>query len=210
MTFMRDSSRAAEVAMENNLPVGLHLNFVESFSGDKVTEWLKTQHRLVSRYLTARKLNQAVFNPLLRNAFEYVFQSQWDEFSRLFGREPTRIDGHHHMHLCMNMLVSGRYPKGIKIRRNFTFRPGEKDVFNRLYRSLIDQWLISRFKSTDYFFSINPICRKRLRRMVKLARSADVELMVHPELDDEYRYLMSEEWAHRMSGKRSRGNGYLN
>ena len=33
MVFMEDAERAAELAKENELDVGLHLNFTESFTG---------------------------------------------------------------------------------------------------------------------------------------------------------------------------------
>ena len=195
MTFMKDSERAAALALENGLPTGLHLNLTQELSGWNVPENLRNRHGMIVSYLRARKVNQLIFNPFLRNAFDYVFQAQWDEFSRLYGKEPNRVDGHHHMHLCVNMLVSGRLPKGIRIRRNFTFGPGEKNIFNRLYRSLVDRWLRSQFKCIDYFFSLSPIEPDRVQRIVSVAKRADVELMVHPGVEEEYRYLLSEEWG---------------
>ena len=42
MVFMADSERAAELAKENELDVGLHLNFTERFTGVHVAE----THRL--------------------------------------------------------------------------------------------------------------------------------------------------------------------
>ena len=195
MTFMKDSERAADLARQNSLPVGLHLNFIDDFTGGPVNLALKDQHRSVAAYLKARKFNQILFNPFLHKAFDYVFQAQWDEFCRLYGKEPSRLDGHHHMHLCMNMLVSGRLPKGLKLRRNFTFSPGEKDPLNRLYRHLLDRWLTSRFLCTDFFFSIMPCNQGRLKRIVSMSKLSDVEIMVHPGVRKEYFFLMSHEWA---------------
>lgn len=194
MTFMQDSERAAELVRENNLPVGLHLNFTQELSGKAVPVKLREQHMLVASYLNAQKFNQVLFNPLLRNPFDYVFKAQWDEFCHLYGKEPTRVDGHHHMHLCMNMLIQNKYPKGIRVRRNFTFSPEEKGPINRFYRYLVDRWLTSRIQCTDYFFSLKPPEPDRIRRIVLLSKSADVELMVHPGVDKEYQYLMSENW----------------
>jgi len=195
MMFMKDSERATELTRENVLPVGLHLNLTQNFTGESVPANVRDQHRLVAAYLKARKVNQILYNPLLRSAFNYTFQAQWDEFYRLYGQESTRIDGHHHMHLCMNMLVSGSLPKGIRIRRNFTFRPGEKDPVNRLYRHLVDRWLTSRFLCTDFFFSMAPIDQERLQRIVLMSKSSDVELMVHAGVEKEYSFLLSPEWA---------------
>lgn len=195
MTFMKDSERASELSREYGLPVGLHLNLTLDFTGEVVSPNLRDQHRLVAIYLNSRKVNQVLYNPFLHKAFDYVFQAQWEEFVRLYGEQPTRLDGHHHMHLCMNMLFLNKYPKGIRVRRNFTFSSEEKGPINRIYRSLVDRWLTSRFRCTDCFFSLKPIEPERIRRIVLLSKSADVELMVHPGLDKEYQYLMSEDWA---------------
>lgn len=199
MTFMRDSERAAEFARENNLPVGLHLNLTLDFTGKVVSPNLRDHHCSVAIYLNSRKLNQVLYNPFLHKAFDYVFQSQWEEFVRLYGEQPTRLDGHHHMHLCMNMLFLNKYPKGMKVRRNFTFSSGEKGQVNRLYRSLVDRWLTSRFQCIDYFFSLKPIEPERIKRIVLLSKSADVELMVHPGVDEEFHYLLSEDYLNLMS-----------
>jgi chitin disaccharide deacetylase len=201
MTFMKDSERAAEMARKMGLPVGLHLNLTQELTGERIGNILQTKHRAVTAYLKARKVNQILYNPLLRNAFEYTFQAQWSEFYRLYGEEATRLDGHHHMHLCMNMLVSGKLPKGIRIRRNFTFRPCEKNKVNRLYRHLVDCWLRSRFLCTDFFFSMAPIDQNRLQRLILLSRSSDVELMVHPGVEAECSFLLSPEWANLISEK---------
>ena len=195
MTFMEDSERAFELAKERYLAVGLHLNLTQPLTGGRVPNKLLDQHKLVADYLNKRKVNQILYNPMLRNAFDYVFQFQWDEFSRLYGEAAQRLDGHEHMHLCMNMLLSGKLPEGIRIRRNFTFYPGEKNPVNRLYRHLMDRWLTSRFLCTDSFFSMKPIDPEKLQRLVLLSKSSDVEIMVHPGLENEYLFLLSPEWA---------------
>lgn len=194
MTFMKDSERAAELARESGLPVGLHLNLTRAFTGESITIKLREKHRSIAAYLNALKMNQVLYNPFLHKVFDYVFQAQWEEFVRLYGEQPTRLDGHHHMHLCMNMLFLNKYPKGMKVRRSFTFTSGEKGPINRLYRFLVDRWLTSRFQCTDYFFSLKPIEPERIRRIVLLSKSAEVELMVHPGVDKEYQYLLSEDW----------------
>jgi predicted glycoside hydrolase/deacetylase ChbG (UPF0249 family) len=199
MTFMKDSERAADLARKGNLPVGLHLNLTLDFTGEVVPPNLRDQHRLVAIYLNSRKLNQVLYNPFLHKAFDYVFQAQWEEFVRLYGEQPTRLDGHHHMHLCMNMLFLNKYPKGMKVRRNFTFSSGEKGPINRIYRYLVDRWLTSRFQCKDYFFSLKPIEPERIKRIVLLSKSADVELMVHLGVDKEYHYFLSEDCLNLIS-----------
>jgi len=199
MVFMKDSARAAALAKKNDLPVGLHLNLTQELTGDNIASNLKERHKQTATYLKARKLNQLIYTPYLRTAFNYVFQAQWDEFCRLYGSEPSRLDGHHHMHLCLNILFSRKVPKGIRIRRNFTFGPGEKSLLNRLYRHLVDRWLTSQFLCTDSFFSITPINKEKLRRLIFNSWTSDVEIMVHPGEDDEYLFLLSSEWANMIS-----------
>jgi predicted glycoside hydrolase/deacetylase ChbG (UPF0249 family) len=201
MTFMADSERAADLAKANQLPTGLHLNLDQDFTAAGIPIKLREHHRAVSNYLKTRKWNQIIYNPFLKNSFDYVFQAQWDEFHQLYGEVPKRVDGHHHMHLCMNMLLSGRLPTGIRIRRNFTFFRGEKNSFNLIYRHIVDQWLVSRFVCTDSFFSMKPIDLERLNRLVSLARSSEVEIMVHPGWDNEYVFLLSPEWENLISDK---------
>lgn len=194
MAYMADSKRSAEMAQENQLPIGLHLNLDQELTAKNIPAKLLEHHNAVSGYLKRWKWNQVIFNPFLCRSFDYVFQSQWDEFIRLYGEAPTRLDGHHHLHLSMNMLLSGKIPKGIKVRRNFTFQPGEKNIINLLYRYIIDLFLTSHYVCTDFFFSMAPINIQKINNIVLTAKSYDVEIMVHPDIDEEYNFLLSHGW----------------
>ena len=194
MVFMADSGRAAELARGAGLDVGLHLNLTEEFSVPNAGRQLQSHLQGVSSVLKGRKLNQALYNPRLRSSVEYLFKAQWEEFCRLYDRPPTRLDGHHHMHLCMNVLLSDPIPRGIKVRRSFTFARGEKGLLNRLYRRMVDRRLAARFRCDDRFYAVVPMDVARLRRIAALAGELSVELMVHPGVDAEYRFLMSDEW----------------
>jgi len=195
MAFMGDSLRAADLAADSGLEVGLHLNLTEAFTGANASPELRERHERVASYLLARKPNQVLWNPMLGSAVEYVVRSQWEEYERLYGRPPIRMDGHHHMHLCMNMLLSGLIPKGLQVRRHFTFARREKGPLNRLYRYAVDRWLGSRCRISDFFFSMAPVLKERLDKIVGLSFGATVELMVHPGVDTEYRYLLGDEWS---------------
>jgi len=189
MVFMADSERAAELAQENELDVGLHLNFTERFTGKNNSGRLGECHSRLVGYLRRNKYSQLFYNPFLRNAFSYSYQAQAEEFARLFGKPPSHIDGHHHMHLCANMLLSDLIPAGMKIRRNFSFWPG------RAYRALVDRWLARRYRLTDYFFDLTQcIKEKKLDRVAALARSSNVEVMTHPILELESEYLMDNQF----------------
>jgi predicted glycoside hydrolase/deacetylase ChbG (UPF0249 family) len=195
MVFMEDSERAAELAKENELDVGLHLNFGEPFTGKNHPAKLGEYHGRTIRYLMGNKYAQLVYNPLLRKEFAYSYEAQAAEFVRLFGRPPSHIDGHHHMHLCANILLSNVIPAGMKMRRNFSFWLGEKIWANRTYRALVDRWLARRYQLADYFFDLSQSIReKKLDRVITLAKSSTVELMTHPAVEPEAEYLMSDEF----------------
>jgi chitin disaccharide deacetylase len=200
MVFMADSERAAELALATGLDVGLHLNLTHTFNGQGIADKLTENQTDIADFLLKNKYCQLLYNPILRKQFDRVYHAQYDEFVRLYGRLPTHIDGHHHMHLCMNMLIDRYIPKGYKVRKNFSFFQGEKNTANRLYRYTVDRILARRYVCSDYFFSISPISdHERLKRIVSLAESSNVELMVHPEKRDELAYLMSEEYLGMIS-----------
>ena len=195
MMFMEDSERAAELAKENDLDVGLHLNFDEPFTGGNSPAELREYHKRTIRYLMGNKYTQLVYNPFLRQEFAFSYEAQAEEFVRLFGKPPSHIDGHHHMHLCANILLSNVIPRGTKMRRNFSFWPGEKSLLNRAYRGLVDRWLARRYRLADYFFDLTQCIEgKKLDRVAASAKSSNVELMTHPIVNAEEEYLMSDEF----------------
>jgi len=193
MVFMEDSERAAELAKENELDVGLHLNFTDKFTTNQYPQTLGKYHNEIVRFLRGHKYSQLLYNPFLRKGFAYSYEAQVEEFARLYTKPPSHIDGHHHMHLCANVLLSNTIPAGAKLRRNFSFWPGEKSVLNRTYRWLVDRWLARRYCLADYFFDLTQcIEEKKLDRVAALAKSSDVELMTHPIVNKEEAYLMSD------------------
>lgn len=190
MVFMEDSERGAAVARERGIDCGLHLNFITPFSRAGTPRRLSEHQHRLSRYLLWHRFAQVLFHPGLINSFEYVVAAQLDEFSRLFGEPPDRIDGHHHMHLCANVVFRKLMPPGTVVRRNFTFQPGEKGLCNRIYRQLIDSRLQRRHQLADFLFNIFPLDpRDRLKRIFSLARQFVVEVETHPVNPDEYRFL---------------------
>ena len=193
MVFMQDSARAAELAKENDLDIGLHLNFTDKFTASQCPRTLGNYHSKIVRFLRGNKYSQFLYNPFLRRDFAYSYEAQFGEFTRLYRKPPSHIDGHHHMHLCANLLLSNTIPAGAKLRRNFSFWPGEKSMLNRTYRWLVDRWLARRYCLADYFFDLTQcIEEKKLDRVASLAKSSNVELMTHPIVNKEEAYLMSD------------------
>lgn len=189
MVFMEDSERSAGIAQERQVDVGLHLNLTTAFSARHCPSRLSDLQRQVAGCLMRHRFAQAVFHPTLMRAFEYVVSAQIEEFSRIYGAAPMRIDGHHHMHLCANVLFGGLLPSGTIARRNFSFQPGEKSPGNRLYRRLTDCILARNHRLTDYFFSLPPLEPTRLERIFSLARDYVVEVETHPANTEEHAFL---------------------
>jgi predicted glycoside hydrolase/deacetylase ChbG (UPF0249 family) len=196
MLYMRDSARAAKLAADNAINIGLHLNFSEHFTDSSCPEELRQCQVALVKFLKGNKYSQLLYNPFLANAFAQSFRAQWNEFVRLYGKSPSHIDGHHHMHLCANVLFSRLIPRRMKVRRNFSFWPGEKSWLNRSYRRLVDRRLSHRYRLTDYFFDLTQCMNNGdLNRVVELAQSRYVELMIHPINPREAEYLMSDEFC---------------
>lgn len=199
MVFMEDSERAASIARERGIDAGLHLNFTTPFSARRCPALLvERQHELAKRLLSHR-LAHTLFYPALMRSFEYVVSAQLDEFCRTYGAAPGRLDGHHHMHLCPNVLLGRLLPPGTVVRRNFSFQPGEKSFGNRFYRKVVDRMLACRHHLTDFFFSLPPLDPPgHMQKILSLARNFTVEVAVHPVDPEEYRFLAGGEifrWA---------------
>ena len=144
MVFMEDSERAATLSREHTIEAGLHLNLTTPFSVGRCPARLIEYQQQIARHLLRHRLAQVVFHPKLIRAFDYVVKTQLSEFIRLYGVPAARIDGHHHMHLCANMLLQGLLPLNTIVRRSFSFEVGEKSVWNRYYRRLVDRMLARR------------------------------------------------------------------
>lgn len=201
MVFMLDSERASVLAVGADLPVGLHLNVCERFSGLNVPRQVSDAQDRVVRFIRGSKYSFMLYNPLLRRSFALVCQAQIDEFVRLYGRQPTHVDGHQHKHLATNILLAGLLPKHGRVRRGFHFWPGEKSLLNRLYRGLVDRWLLARYRTTDYFFALSQCIKgERLDKIFALARTSRVELMVHPASEQEREFLLGAAFGERLAG----------
>jgi predicted glycoside hydrolase/deacetylase ChbG (UPF0249 family) len=203
MVFMEDSERAAELALERGVDAGLHLNFTTDFSAPGCPRGLAERQQRIARYLLRRRLHQVVFHPGLAGCFAYVVAAQTEEFRRLYGHEPKRVDGHHHMHLCANVMLQGLLPEGIVVRRNFSFQAGEKGLVNRFYRKAVDSGLGRRHFLVDYLFSLEPLeDLQRRQRILGLAMRSVVELETHPVNNKEYQFLTSDTLQGSVEGVR--------
>ena len=198
MVFMKDSERAAAIARDHEVDAGLHLNFTTPFSAAGASLRLIAHQERLTWYLRSHRYAQVVPHPGLTSSFDYVVRSQFEEFARLYGTAPNRIDGHHHMHLCANVVLRNLLPIGTIVRRNFSFQAGEKWLGNRIYRQFIDGILRRRHQLVDYLFTLPPLEPiDRLHRIFDLARQFLVEVEAHPVNPEEYRFLMGSAMAGR-------------
>jgi predicted glycoside hydrolase/deacetylase ChbG (UPF0249 family) len=199
MVFMADSERAAGLANQENLETGLHLNLVLPYEASRISERARQAQETAARFFRKGPWTQVVYNPFIGKAVATAFDSQLEEFRRLFGKEPAHINGHKHFHLSLNMVFGGVLPAGSAVRRSFTFYKGEKNLINIGYRRMVDAWLLKRHISSDAFFSLKPVSdQARLERIFSLSRTSCVELMVHPWSPDQYALLTGErflQWA---------------
>ena len=194
MVFMSDSERAAGMALANTVDSGLHLNLTSPFTGPHISPGLSEHQNKLTAFLRTNRFAQVLYHPGLVSSFDYVVAAQRDEYRRLYGVEPGRVDGHHHMHLCSNILLTKLLPEGITVRRSFSFMPGEKNALNRAYRRMVDRRLARNHRLADFLFSLPPLDPpQRLKRIFSLAAGSAVEVETHPINRDEYHFLTTGE-----------------
>lgn len=189
MVFMEDSERAAAIARERGMNTGLHLNLTTPFSAPFCPPKLKDHQQELSHYLRRHSFARAAYYPWLGRSFNYVVNAQIEEYSRIYGKEPERLDGHHHMHLCANVLFRSLLPLGTIVRRHFSWEPREKPLRNLFFRKFTDALLARRHRLVDFFFSLPPLEPARLQRIFSLACHFVVEVETHPADPNEYRFL---------------------
>jgi predicted glycoside hydrolase/deacetylase ChbG (UPF0249 family) len=203
MVFMEDSRRAADLARKAGIEMGLHLNLTEKFTGDCPLRISKYQDS-IRCFLKSSKYTHIVYNPFLRKHFRCVFEAQLQEFSRLYGRAPSHIDGHQHMHLSTNILADAIIPAGQKVRRNFSSSTRTGNFFKRTYCRSVDRVLSRNYRLTDYFFGLTERHKRQVeqdfvQRIFSLANESKVELMTHPKNPWEWEFLLGEKFAQLLS-----------
>jgi chitin disaccharide deacetylase len=203
MVFMDDSARAASVSKGTGMEFGLHLNLTAPFNSGAVPPEIRSHQTRIIRYLNSHSLAQVFSNPLLAGSFRTVFEAQVEEFRRLYGTSPPFYNGHHHMHLCANVLGGGLLPAGARIRGTFTFGEGEKGLMNRWYRRHLHGLISHTYSSTGGFFTIAPVSdARRICALLQRGRAGDIEIEVHPELDEETEFLLSDRFGDLLAGIR--------
>ncbi len=190
MVFQPDSERGAALAAEHGIDTGLHLNLSTPLEAKYCPAGLQERQAKIKHFLRSNYLAPVVYHPGLVDAFRYVVAAQIDEYSRIYGHPPLHLDGHHHMHLCINMLLSDFIPQGTIVRKSFSNICSEMSWPKRTFRAWQNRILARHYRTTDFFFSIMPLDPRRLESIVAHVAQGTVEVMTHPVRDEEYRFLL--------------------
>lgn len=203
MVWMKDSERAAALAREAALPVGLHLNLIEPFSAPGVpADVAGTQRRVIER-LRSKRPGVYLYHRAWRGDFERCIADQLARFIELYGRAPTHVDGHQHMHLVANALFSRALARVPRVRGPVARTASESAAVKRGLRSLLHQALRLRFHTTDICLSIRGLVPSLggsdLEAKLGFSEGESVEVMVHPGWPDELEVLRSAAWREQIA-----------
>lgn len=206
LVWMRDSDRAAELAQSERIPTGLHLNLIEPYSSPDVPERVAATQRRVVERLRAGGVGPQLYHPGWSEDFGRCIDDQLSRFGELYGRAPTHLDGHRHMHLAMNALLSRALGPVKRCRRPVNRTPRESAPHKRLARSALSVLVRLRFTTTDACFSVralHPVLGGAgLDDELGRAHRSSTELYAHPGYGDELALLRSDEWLARLGAHR--------
>lgn len=178
MVWMRDSSRAADIARERRLPVGLHLNLTAEFEGRDIPQRVRERQRRVLGLFSRdawRETSPPAVDPV---AVRDAVQDQLDRFREEFG-EPTHIDGHHHIHV--HPAVLAMLPPELPIR-SVPRPPGAMDApWDERDRAVHEGFAAPDI--TLELHRLHPALGGAGLEPLARARSQTIELVTHPYAD---------------------------
>jgi predicted glycoside hydrolase/deacetylase ChbG (UPF0249 family) len=191
MVWMPDTDRAAALARERDLPVGLHLNFTLPFGADVVPAPVRARQLEVTHLFTAPGARPGDPHPGAAPLIAAAIADQLAQFRAQFG-EPTHIDGHHHIHVARAVLA--QLPRSLPIRP--PLHPDSGRPFGQ-------RWLIRRFRGPATclaFERVHPALGGEGLAVLEPARRQVVEVMVHPTQPAERAALDGPEWRQALDG----------
>jgi chitin disaccharide deacetylase len=204
MTLMADSRRAAALAAESRLPLGLHLNLTTPFTGKDVASDRRLRQGRACEYFAGPRRRRFVFDPRARPLLERCVSDQIEGFTEEYGAAPAHADGHEHIHVCPTVFSTRTLGSLRSLRAAHSFPRGRSSYPKRLHRAALN-WCVRRRFDAVRFLSLRDLHPdlggSGLDRELKAAGEGgrDVELMVHPAWDDERRVLLSTGWRETLS-----------
>jgi chitin disaccharide deacetylase len=201
MVHMSDSRRAAELALENAWPVGLHLNLTQPFDAADVDASVRErQRRLCVHFdkLRARRWMLSADRRLHELIAEEI-RGQIEQFAILYGGEPTHVDSHHHVHVCPDVFLSSALVRGTRMRQTVSAPPVDRRAA-RMLAGAAKHWVLARrFVTTSRFWAVRELAPGTgtvpIATAAELSRRQSVEIMTHPSFPSELRVLRSGAWA---------------
>lgn len=198
LVHMADSDRAAQMALEHDLPTGLHLNLTDPFTSSSVPIAERERQASACEHFAGKRLRLRswVYDPRASRLVEDAVRDQVERFESLFGRPPTHVDGHNHVQVCPNVVAS-KALDGFKLRNALRAWPATKSTMGAA--RALRRFLTARsFLSTRYFFDIAELHRLHpaveVARRLSISRGASVEVMAHPGFGHELEALSSPAW----------------
>lgn len=205
MTQMADSRRAAALAADNQIPLGLHLNLTTPFTATEVAGERRQRQRRACEYFDARRYRRFAFDPWMRPLLDRCISDQLQAFSEDYGPTPSHADGHEHIQICPTVLATRSLGALRSLREAHSFPAGRSSYPKRLHRAGLNRLVRRRFE-TARFLSLRDLHPELggsglERELDALANGGrDVELMVHPAWDDERAVLLSASWRKALEG----------
>lgn len=203
MVYMADSRRAAEIALNMRRPIGLHLNLTQTFDSADAPSAVRERQQSLQRHFAHLRRRRWLLSPDIRvhRLIADGILDQLDEFRKLYGKEPTHIDSHHHVHVCPDVFLSRALTSGLRMRQTLSVSPieGRDNLARRAKHELLSR----RFVTTDRFWRVRELCEQD--DAVPLATALDhaavlsIEMMVHPSFPNEYAVLSSEAWLESLA-----------
>jgi predicted glycoside hydrolase/deacetylase ChbG (UPF0249 family) len=210
MVHMSDSPRAAEMALAKDRAVGLHLNLTQLFEDRPAAPAVRERQAAVCRHFADLRRRRWSLDrrPRTKRLIYDAINDQLDAFRLLYGREPTHLDSHHHVHVCPDVFMSSALASISKVRQTISPPPdsGARDRFRpgTLARRSRHFALRRRFITTDRFWFgpdlIPELGGAGIAEAVTEAASRPVEIMVHPSFDAELDVLLTGSWRTALAG----------
>jgi predicted glycoside hydrolase/deacetylase ChbG (UPF0249 family) len=202
MVYMEDSERAAATAREDGLPVGLHLNLTQPFSGTDVPGPVREHHERVVAIFSGQgedghpgttKLRRWLWDPRVSGAVAAALRDQVECFEALYGAPPDHFDGHNYVDTAPNVFLSRALPRGTKMRNTLGAYPLDRGAM-AIARAARQKLRERRFGSTRHVLHISDLDLPDDPRLA-LAAKVPVEVICHPDNPAEMERLMSDAWA---------------
>jgi predicted glycoside hydrolase/deacetylase ChbG (UPF0249 family) len=188
MVWMPDTERAAELAQQRGLPLGLHLNLTLPLPGPGAPPAVAYRQMRMTESFGKESWWRGEVRGIDAAELEAAVSDQLHEFRSHFG-EPTHINGHHHVHVTDAVLNA--LPASVPIRQVPT-TPGrildrDKRV-NDIQRRFRAPW------ATLDIVSLHPnLGGVGFAALVEFRHQA-IEVVTHPQQPDQREALLGSIW----------------